>query len=131
MQSILNGAAESPSTAIPRIAVPAAPMPVQTAYPVPTGSVRSENERRKTLDKPVATVNSPGINRVKPSDHFMQKANAISRMPAMLSSAHAIETDPFINSPSVTGGARFCESSIVRLVNRVEGFGDYYAGTPQ
>lgn len=31
MQSILSGAMESPSTAIPRIAVPAAPMPVQTA----------------------------------------------------------------------------------------------------
>jgi hypothetical protein len=31
MQSILSGAAESPSTTIPRIAVPAAPMPVQTA----------------------------------------------------------------------------------------------------
>ena len=31
MQSTLIGAAESPSTIIPRIAVPAAPMPVQTA----------------------------------------------------------------------------------------------------
>jgi len=38
----------------------------------------------------VATVNSAGINRVKPSDDFMLKANAISRMPAMLSNAHAI-----------------------------------------
>jgi hypothetical protein len=52
--------------------------------------VRNERERRKTLDEPVANVNSPGIKRVKPSDHFMQKANAISRMPAMLSSAHAM-----------------------------------------
>ena len=31
MQNSLSGAAESPSTAIPRIAVPAAPIPVQTA----------------------------------------------------------------------------------------------------
>ena len=31
IHSNLGGAAESPSTAIPRIAVPAAPMPVQTA----------------------------------------------------------------------------------------------------
>jgi hypothetical protein len=49
----------------------------------------------------IATANSLGINRVKSSGHFTQKANAISRMPAMLSSAHAIETDPFVDSPSV------------------------------
>ena len=60
MQSTRAGDAESPSTAIPKMAVPAAPIPVQTAYPVPTGSVRSASERRKTLDKPVAAVNSAG-----------------------------------------------------------------------
>ena len=61
MQSILIGAVESPSTAIPRIAARRA-------------------DRRKTLDKPVATVNSPSINRVKPSDHFMPKEQALVRM---------------------------------------------------
>ena len=60
-------------------------------------NVRSESERRKTLDKPAAAVNSPGINRVKPSDHFMQKANAISSMPATPSRAHAIMKDPFVD----------------------------------
>src|SRR6185437_959130 len=62
--------------------------------PVPTGSVRSESERRKTLDRPVTAVSSAGTNRVKPADDFMQKAKAISRMPAMPSSAHAIEDTP-------------------------------------
>jgi hypothetical protein len=34
---------------------------------------------------------------VKPSDHFMQKANAISSMPATPSRAHAIMKDPFVD----------------------------------
>jgi hypothetical protein len=94
MHSILGSDAESPSTAMPMMAVPAAPIPVQTAYPVPTGKVRSAAERRTTLDSPVATVRRPGVNRVKPSDAFMKKANAISRTPAIQSSAQAIFFDP-------------------------------------
>src|ERR1700761_1558170 len=35
---------------------------------------------------PVMTVKSPGTHRVKPSDHFIPKANAISKIPAMPSS---------------------------------------------
>jgi hypothetical protein len=90
MQTNLMGVGGSPRNIIPKMAVPAAPMPVQTAYPVPTGSVRRESERRNTLDNPAAIVISVGISRVKPSDIFMHKANAISRMPAILNNAHAI-----------------------------------------
>lgn len=98
MQSSLIGAGESPRNIMPNIAVPAAPIPVQTAYPVPTGSVRSESERRNTLDNPAAIVNSAGIKRVKPSDIFMHKANAISRMPATLNNAHAMTEIPFLSA---------------------------------
>jgi hypothetical protein len=52
--------------------------------------VRRESERRNTLDNPAAIVISVGISRVKPSDIFMHKASAISRMPAILNNAHAI-----------------------------------------
>jgi hypothetical protein len=34
----------------------------------------------------------------------MQKANAISRMPAMLRSTHAMGIDPIVDSPGVAAG---------------------------
>lgn len=61
-----SGAADSPKKIIPRIATPAPPMPVHTAYPVPTGKDFNESESRTTLEIPVATVITAGINRVKP-----------------------------------------------------------------
>jgi hypothetical protein len=42
--------------------------------------VRSETERRKTLDKPVPTVNSAGIKRVKPSDRFIAEVAALEEI---------------------------------------------------
>src|SRR5690606_28117660 len=46
----------SPRRAIPRIAVPTAPMPTQTAYPVPAGRVRSAIPSSNMLAAIAATV---------------------------------------------------------------------------
>src|SRR4029079_4695547 len=81
-----------------------APIPAQPGGPAPNGGAGGGEKKKKPLDKPVASVNRPGINRVKPADHFMPKANAISRMPAILRNVHAMEFDPFVDRPTVMAG---------------------------
>src|SRR3954454_21618724 len=63
---------------------------------------------------PVTTVNSAGINWVKPSDRFIPKANAISKMPAMQSNTHAIARDPLVESGRVA--ARCAQAKFHRLL---------------
>ncbi len=46
----LSAAVDSPQRIIPTVAVPAAPVPVHTAYAEPTGRLRSAHDSRLKLD---------------------------------------------------------------------------------
>src|SRR4051812_14600234 len=74
---------------------------------------------------PVPKVTSAGIKRVKPSDHFMQKAKAISRMPAMPRSAHAIKRIRSFSSLDGRSGRRAeCNSQPVEGVHQADRIGE-------
>lgn len=60
------GEAGSEKNMIPKIAVPTAPMPVQTAYPVPIGIVRRVWARKKRLMAMANKVIRLGQSLVKP-----------------------------------------------------------------
>ena len=83
MQSTLAMSRDSPSTTIPNSAVPAAPMPVHTAYPVPMGIVFSDSDRNTKLTAMQATVAIEGPSREKPCVYFNPIAQPISSNPAM------------------------------------------------
>ena len=57
---------DSPKRTIPSIAVPTAPIPVQTAYAVPTGSSFNEYARSPILITILTIVKTLGQNFVKP-----------------------------------------------------------------
>lgn len=89
MKPSLAKVAGSWKIAMPRMAVPTAPMPVQAAYAVPTGSAFNEIPNRMKLDQAAAIVRAVKCHRVKPSDAFMLMAQMISRMPAANKINHA------------------------------------------
>jgi hypothetical protein len=68
---------------IPRIAVPTAPMPVQTAYAVPTGRDLTEKERSPILVIIAEIVKTDGQSLVKPLEYFTPIAHATSKRPAI------------------------------------------------
>lgn len=68
---------------MPKAAVPTAPTPVQIAYPVPIGIVRTAIVRQYMLTAIAATVPTDGHRRVHPSVYFMLTAQIISMKPAM------------------------------------------------
>jgi hypothetical protein len=82
--------AASPNSAMPRITVPTAPMPVHTAYAVPTGSVRIAHPSSTTLTIIAAAVPTLGHRRVKPSVVLSPIAQATSKTPATTSTIHAM-----------------------------------------
>ena len=74
---------------IPKTTVPTAPMPVQTAYAVPSGMVLRAWERKKKLTIIAATVPRLGQNRVKPLVALSPTAQTISNTPARKRSSQA------------------------------------------
>src|SRR5712692_328509 len=62
-----NGSADSPNRTIPSSTVPTVPTPVQTAYAVPTGRVRTARPSSVRLNTIAATVTRLGTSRVNPS----------------------------------------------------------------
>jgi len=72
------------SSAMPRIAVPAAPMPTQTAYAVPIGSVRAATASRYMLAMIAAIVKTLGQSLVNPLVYLSPMAQPTSSKPAMM-----------------------------------------------
>ncbi len=81
---------DSPKSIIPSIAVPTAPIPVHTAYAVPTGNHFKEYANSPMLIKMQTTVKTLGQNFVNPSEYFIPIAQAVSKIPAIKSINQAI-----------------------------------------
>ena len=75
---------------IPRIAVPAAPMPVHTAYAVPIGKTFKDQLNKEKL--PAAKNRNPILGHifVKPLDNLSIVAKPTSSNPAVITAIHAI-----------------------------------------
>ncbi len=75
---------------MPNTPVPTAPMPVHTAYAVPTG--RSFSASASPTILPAAATRNPtlGHSFEKPSDCFSRSAQTISSKPAARSNGQAI-----------------------------------------
>ena len=81
-------------TIIPRIAVPAAPIPVQTAYAVPMGSTLSDHASKEKL--PDANIKNPMLGQifVKLFESLSIVAKPTSSSPAVMTAIHAIFDTP-------------------------------------
>jgi hypothetical protein len=79
---------------IPKIAVPAAPIPVQTAYAVPIGRTFSDQASREKL--PDAKTKNPMLGHifVKLFESLSIVAKPTSRSPAVMTAIHAIFDTP-------------------------------------
>src|SRR5690606_16728013 len=89
MQPSRSGFADSPSSAMPSKAVPAAPTPVQTAYAVPAGSARIASASNQKLTAAPTITTTDGHSFENPSLYFSPSAQTISNSPATTSTAHA------------------------------------------
>jgi hypothetical protein len=76
---------------MPKVAVPTAPMPVQAAYAVPTGSAFSDSPRSTKLAQAAAIVTAVKCHLLKPSEAFIVSAQTISSRPATSRIHHAAE----------------------------------------
>lgn len=75
---------------IPNIAVPAAPIPVHTAYAIPIGILFNVLARQVKLNAPKKIKRRIGFSLVKPSEYFNEIANAISKSPAIINRSQYI-----------------------------------------
>ena len=75
---------------IPRMAVPAAPIPVHTAYAVPIGKTLSDQAKSEKL--PEAKIKNPIVGQilVKLFESFSIEAKPISRNPAVITAIQAM-----------------------------------------
>ena len=89
MQPTRATVSDSPKKTMPKMAAPTAPMPVQTAYAVPTGSCRSANPSSQKLRPAAMSVIVVNKCLVKPCEAFMLMAQTISSRPAATRSSHA------------------------------------------
>jgi hypothetical protein len=74
--------------------VPAAPIPVHTAYAGPTSSFFSDRVNSPKLPSANTAKATVGHSRVKPCDSLRQTAKPVSRSPATTTSSHAIGSGP-------------------------------------
>ena len=81
---------------IPASAAPIVPIPVQTAYAVPSGSVFKVIPQRTKLPIIVISVNIAGNNLVNPQEYFIPTDQHISKSPAKINISQFIETSPCI-----------------------------------
>ena len=75
---------------MPAIAAPTAPVPVHTAYPVPTGSERNASASNTMLSTIVTTNRTVGPSFENPSDSLSASAQTVSNNPATNSRTHVI-----------------------------------------
>src|SRR3712207_2954138 len=109
---------------MPKSAVPTVPIPVHTAYPVPTGSVLSASPRRRTLTTMLTRVSTDGTRRVKPSVYFSPIAQPISNKPARARYVHAMTGPPSLAGPpprpgKFTNGGRASHPKLGAVSNRL------------
>src|SRR3954447_26779327 len=90
MQTIRSAPAGSPRARIPTVAVPAAPIPVHTAYAVPTGRSRRARFKRAKLAIAQTAKSTVGTGLVKPSLASSETANPVSSRPALIRNIQAI-----------------------------------------
>src|SRR4030081_581978 len=81
--------------------LPAAPIPVHTAYAVPNGSDLSAMAISPKLNAIASPVAAVGQNRVRPSEYFRPKAQPISNNPAARRASHALTAAPAQTEASV------------------------------
>lgn len=81
-QASLLKDADSPKSTIPNATVPTEPMPVHTAYAVPSGRLRVATPTRPRLSTIMRTVAIDGQSRVNPSEYFSPIENPVSNTPA-------------------------------------------------
>jgi hypothetical protein len=89
-QPMRNASADSPNASMPTIMVPAAPIPVHSAYAVPNGTDLSENASKAKLRTIADNVPTVGQNLVKPSEDLRLSAQATSSKPASRRASHAV-----------------------------------------
>src|SRR3954468_14982763 len=77
----LLAAADSPNSTIPSPTVPTAPIPVHTAYAVPSGRLRVATPTRNKLATIMIAVATEGHSRVNPSEYFSPIENPVSNTP--------------------------------------------------
>lgn len=94
MQAMRDAERGSPNIAMPKMATPTAPIPVQTAYPVPTGMVLSACANSAKLPTIATSVPTLGQNLVKPAVNFKPTAQAISSNPATINVSQFILAPP-------------------------------------
>jgi len=74
---------DSPNSTIPVMAAPTAPIPVQTAYAVPVGSVFIAHDNSTMLTIIAVMVIMLGVNRLNPWVYFRPTAQTTSNKPAI------------------------------------------------
>ncbi len=89
---------DSANSSIPSKATPTAPMPVQTAYAVPTGMVFIAIESNHRLTPMEIAVKMLGTSLLKPSVYFRPIAQPISNNPAIPRYTHAISNSCWPNA---------------------------------
>jgi hypothetical protein len=89
-QAMRYASADPPNTSMPVIMVPAAPIPVHSAYAVPNGTDLSENASRAKLEIIADSIAMVGQNLVKPSENFRVSAQTTSSKPASGRASHAV-----------------------------------------
>lgn len=94
MQVIRNTETCSLNKIIPASAAPIVPIPVQTAYAVPSGSVFKVTPNRTKLPIIAAIVNTAGNTFVNPQEYFIPTDQHISNIPAIINISQFIETSP-------------------------------------
>ncbi|HEU0302059.1 MAG TPA: hypothetical protein VFR37_21570 [Longimicrobium sp.] len=93
----------SSKSTIPRMLAPTTPIPVHTAYPVPTGSVRSAVASSQKLAPMAESVPTLGHSRVNPSVYLSPIAQITSSNPAITRNTHAIAPSTAVVTPLPDG----------------------------
>jgi hypothetical protein len=75
------------------IAVPAAPIPVQTAYAVPSGIDFIASDKSQKLIVPEIRKSPTKSHFEKPSESFMHDVKPTSKTPASSSDSHGFKID--------------------------------------
>jgi hypothetical protein len=83
MNKIFRTSFDSEKRIMPSMAVPTAPIPVQTAYADPTGNVLSEIDKSQMLIAIQIAVKIEGQNLVKPLEYLRPIAQLVSKRPAI------------------------------------------------
>jgi hypothetical protein len=91
-QPMRKASADSPNISMPAIMLPAAPIPVHSAYAVPNGTDLREYPSSAKLEAIANSIPTVGQNLVNPSDDLRVNAHTTSSKPARRMASHAVMT---------------------------------------